>query len=185
MSAPEHLDPSLRTGVVTAPMRPRDLGAVLAIEHAVFPEPWSRRLFEEELAQRRSRSYRTAWVGNVVVGFAGQMFIDDETHVNNIAVHPDRQGQGLGVLLLLDLVHHALERGSRHLTLECRVGNDPALALYGRFGLAPVGVRPRYYESGEDAFVMWVRDIDSEDYRTRLAGIERAVAERFVVDRRD
>jgi ribosomal-protein-alanine N-acetyltransferase len=165
-------------------MRRKDLGAVLAIEQAVFPEPWSRRLFEDELAQRTSRSYRTAWVGRDVAGFAGQMFIDDETHVNNIAVRPADQGRGLGTLLLADLVHHALERGIRHLTLECRVGNEPALALYGRFGLAPVGIRPGYYESGEDALIMWVRDIDGEEYRERLEGIDRTVAERFDVDRR-
>jgi [ribosomal protein S18]-alanine N-acetyltransferase len=166
-------------------MRQRDLGSVVEIERSVFPEPWSKRLFEEELAQRTSRSYRTAWVGKTVVGFAGQMFIDDESHVNNIAVRPDHHGRGFGALLFLDLVHHALERGSRHLTLECRVGNDSALDLYGRFGLAPVGVRPRYYESGEDAFVMWVRDIDGDDYRRRLAAIGHAVTERFSVDRRD
>ena len=58
--------------------------------------PWSHRLFVEELAQRKSRAYRAAWVGRDIVGFAGQMFIDDEAHVNNIAVDPAWQGRGLG-----------------------------------------------------------------------------------------
>jgi ribosomal-protein-alanine N-acetyltransferase len=161
--------------VVIAPMRTRDLGGVLRIEEAVFPQPWSHRLFVEELAQRRSRAYRAAWVGRTIVGFAGQMFIDDESHVNNIAVDPGWQGRGLGGVLLADLVHTALDRGARHLTLEVRVGNEPALALYSRFGMAPVGVRRNYYPvTGDDALVMWARDIDSESYAERLASIEAA-----------
>ena len=73
---------------------------------------------------------------------------------------------------MLDLIATALERGMRHLTLEVRVGNEPALALYRRFGMAPVGVRPNYYPvTGDDALIMWVRDIDSPEYADRLAGI--------------
>ncbi|HUY65245.1 MAG TPA: ribosomal protein S18-alanine N-acetyltransferase [Acidimicrobiales bacterium] len=162
--------------VIVAPMRTRDLRGVLRIEEAVFPQPWSHRLFVEELSQRRSRAYRAAWVGREIVGFAGQMFIDDESHVNNIAVDPDWQGRGLGAALLLDLIRTGLARGARHLTLEVRVGNGPALALYGRFGLAPVGVRPNYYPaSGEDALVMWARDVDSESYADRLGAIEASL----------
>jgi len=159
--------------VILAPMRTKDLKGVLRIEEAVFPQPWSHRLFVEELAQRTSRAYRAAWVGRTIVGFAGQMFIDDESHVNNIAVDPSWQGRGLGAVILADLVRTALAKGARHLTLEVRVGNDPAIALYHRFGLAPVGVRRNYYPvTGDDALVMWVRDIDSDRYAERLAAIE-------------
>ena len=53
------------------------------------------------------------------------------------------------------------------------MGNEPAIALYRRFGMAPVGVRPNYYpETGEDALVMWVRDIDSAEYAGGWSAIE-------------
>ena len=166
--------------VIVAPMRTKDLKGVLRIEKAVFPQPWSHRLFVEELAQRTSRAYRAAWVGRRIVGFAGQMFIDDESHVNNIAVDPEWQGRQLGAAVLLDLVRTGLARGARHLTLEVRVGNEPALALYKRFGLAPVGIRPNYYPvTGDDALVMWARDIDSDEYGSRLAEIGSAVSARL------
>jgi ribosomal-protein-alanine N-acetyltransferase len=164
-------------------MRTRDLRAVLRIEGEVFAEPWSRHLFEGELAQRTSRAYRTAWVGNELVGYAGQMSIDDEAHVNNIAVAPDWVGRRLGTALLLDLVHTARARGSAHLTLEVAVGNAPAIALYRRFGLAPVGVRPNYYRDG-DALIMWVRDIDSDEYTDRLTSIGSSLAETVDLERR-
>jgi ribosomal-protein-alanine N-acetyltransferase len=166
-------------------MRIRDLKGVLRIEEAVFPQPWSHRLFVEELSQRTSRAYRAAWVNRTIVGFAGQMFIDDESHVNNIAVDPSWQGRGLGAVILADLVRTALSRGARHLTLEVRVGNDPAIALYQRFGMAPVGVRRNYYPvTGDDALVMWVRDIDSAEYAERLADIEARRSPDLVVTSR-
>ena len=171
--------------VIIGPMRTKDLKAVLKVEEAVFPQPWSHRLFVEELAQRRTRSYRAAWVGRSIVGFAGQMFIDDESHVNNIAVDPKWQGRGLGAAILADLVRTGLAHGARHLTLEVRVGNDPAIALYRRFGMAPVGVRPNYYpETGDDALIMWARDIDSVEYSERLAAIEGSVSARLEVSSR-
>ncbi len=75
-------------GLILAPMRTKDLAGVLRIEQASFDVPWSRRLFVEELAQR-SRVYRVAWRGRRIVGFGGLMLVDDEGHVNNIAVDPE------------------------------------------------------------------------------------------------
>jgi ribosomal-protein-alanine N-acetyltransferase len=113
------------------------------------------------------------------------MLIDDEAHVNNIAVDPAWQGRGLGAAVLLDLVRTALGRGARHLTLEVRVGNEPALALYRRFGMEPVGVRPDYYPAtGDDALIMWARDIDSERFARRLATIEAALPDDLEVTTR-
>jgi [ribosomal protein S18]-alanine N-acetyltransferase len=160
-----------RDEVVIAPMRSRDVKAVLVIERAVFPEPWSHRLFTEELAQRNTRAYRALWIGRHLIGYGGLMFVDDEAHVNSIAIDPGHQNAGLGTALFFDLVETALGRGSRHLTLEVRVGNEPAITLYRRFGLAPVGVRSGYYAGGDDALIMWARDIDSDTYRTRLDDI--------------
>ena len=41
-------------------------------------------------------------------------------------------------------------------TLEVRTSNEPAIALYERFGFRSAGKRPRYYQdTGEDAVIMW------------------------------
>ena len=173
-----------RRHVVIAPMRTSDLSAVLRIEEAAFDEAWSLRLFEEELAQRTSRAYRAAWLGTELVAYGGIMAIDDEAHLNNIAVAETERGTGLGTVLLCDLVRTSLARGLAHLTLEVQVGNEPALALYRRFGLAPVGVRPDYYGPGRNGLIMWVRDIDTGDYAERLSAIEASVSDRFEVERR-
>jgi len=178
-SDPDTVPAPATTSIVLGPLRANDLdGAhgVLAVERAVFSHPWSRRIFTEELAQRRSRIYRAAWDGRRVVAYAGLMLIDDEAHVNNIAVHPMWQRRSIATVLLLDAVRQARARGTRHLTLEVRVGNDGAVELYRRFGFAPVGIRPNYYpETGDDALIMWARDIDSDDYSSRIATIGAAL----------
>ncbi len=171
--------------LVITPMRSRDLRSVLAIERAVFPRPWSHRLFADELAQRTSRMYRTAWVERKVVAFGGVMFVDDDAHVNTIAVDPAWHGRGIGTVVLADLVAGSRGRGARQLSLEVRVGNEPALALYRRFGMAPVGLRPNYYpETGDDALVMVVDGIDEPAYAERLDAIVAEVADRVAVDAR-
>lgn len=154
-------------------MRRRDLPRVLEIEHAVFPEPWSRAVFASELALRRGRAYRVAQEGHTTVGYVGLMFVDEEAHVTTVAVAAEHQGRGIGTRIMLEAVRISLDHGARHISLEVAVGNTRAQALYRRFGFAPVGVRKRYYQvTGEDAYVMWARDIDAPDYAARLASIE-------------
>ena len=68
-----------------------------------------------------------------------------------------------------------VERGVRDVTLEVASKNLRAQRLYTRFGFAPVGVRRGYYpKSGDDAIVMWVRDVHVASYTQRLARIEAA-----------
>ncbi|HUC36036.1 MAG TPA: ribosomal protein S18-alanine N-acetyltransferase [Acidimicrobiales bacterium] len=155
------------------PLRRRHLRPVVRIEEDVYPRPWSASLFLSEMAQRTSRRYTVAVIGPMVVGYSGLMVVGDEGHVTTLTVDTGWQQRGIGTLLLLDLARAAPELGVRHLTLEVRVGNAPAQVVYRRFGFAPVGVRKNYYaETGEDAIVMWARDIDSAAYAERLEGIE-------------
>ena len=155
------------------PMRRRHLRSIVRIEEECYPRPWSATLFLSELAQRTSRRYTVATIGPMLVGYAGLMLVGDEGHVTTLTVDPQWHRHGIGTLLLLDLARAAPPLGARHLTLEVRTGNAPAQVLYRRFGFAPAGVRRNYYaETGEDAIVMWVHDIDSDEYAQRLAQVE-------------
>jgi ribosomal-protein-alanine N-acetyltransferase len=160
-----------------APLRRRDLPAVVRIERRTSTNPWSIDLFRGELAlPEASRSYRVARLGRHLVGYGGLMFVVDEAHVTTLSVHPDHQRKGIGARLLLELVRDARSRGVRALTLEVRMGNQAARALYERFGFAPAGIRKGYYaEVGEDALVMWAHDVDGDDYAARLDVIEAGV----------
>jgi [ribosomal protein S18]-alanine N-acetyltransferase len=156
-----------------APLRRRHLRHVVQIEEANYPRPWTSTLFLSEIAQRRSRRYMVATIGPLVVGYSGLMVVDEDGHITTLTVDPAWHRRSIGTVLLLDQARAAPTLGVRHLTLEVRASNTSAQALYQRFGFAPVGVRRNYYpESGEDAIVMWARDVDSDDYAERLAGID-------------
>ncbi len=155
------------------PLRRRHLRSVVRIEEVVYPRPWSPALFLSEISQRASRRYTVALIGPMVVGYSGLMVVGDEGHVTTLTIDPRWHQRGIGTSMLLDLARSAPDLGVHHLTLEVRVGNAPAQVLYRRFGFAPVGVRKNYYaETGEDAIVMWARDIATHPYAERLAGIE-------------
>ncbi|MEZ5204635.1 MAG: ribosomal protein S18-alanine N-acetyltransferase [Acidimicrobiales bacterium] len=168
------------------PMRRRHLPGVLAIEGQVYPKPWSQRLFEDEL-ERRGRAYVVARRGEQVVGYAGVLMIADDGHIATVAVDPAAQRAGVGRSLLRELVTQALALGANQLTLEVRVSNDGAQALYREFGFAPVGARKAYYaDNGEDALVMWAYGLRDDGYRARLAAIDdrSAAVERIGFDER-
>jgi ribosomal-protein-alanine N-acetyltransferase len=157
-------------------MRRRHLRSVLRIEGEVYPRPWSMSLFMSELALRASRAYFVARVGRDVVGYAGLMMSVDEGHVTTIAVDPKWHRHQIGTRLLIALAREAIAREASALTLEVRVSNRGAQALYRRFGFAPVGVRKNYYqESNEDALVMWARDVATDAYAQLLDGLERGI----------
>ena len=153
-------------------MRRRHLRKVLSIEGRVYPRPWSPSLFLSELAQRNARSYLVARHQGEVVGYAGMMFMAEEAHVTNIAVDPDFHGRRVGTRLLLTLITEAIARAAQVVSLEVRVTNHAAQAMYVKFGFEVVGTRKGYYiETNEDAYVMEVGDITSTEYRLLLQSI--------------
>jgi ribosomal-protein-alanine N-acetyltransferase len=157
-------------------LRRRHLRSVIQIEEANYPRPWSSTVFLSELAQRRSRRYTVATIGPLVVGYSGLMVVAEDGHITTLTVDPAWHRRSIGTVLLLDQTRAAPGLGVSHLTLEVRASNTSAQTLYQRFGFAPVGVRRNYYpETGEDAIVMWARDIDTPDYARRLADIDARI----------
>ncbi len=100
-----------------------------------------------------------------IAGFAGMWIIFDEAHITTIGVDPAYRGRGFGELLLLALFDEAIRRGANWLTLEVRVSNEVAQALYRKYGFEIHGTRRRYYsDNGEDAYIMWSRSLRDPSY---------------------
>lgn len=109
-----------------------------------------------------------------IIGFAGMWRVLDEAHVTTIGVLPEYQGRGLGELLFLELIDEAMRRQCTWLTLEVRVTNHTAQALYRKYGFSIQGRRPRYYsDNNEDAFIMWSESLKDESYRSSLEAHRR------------
>lgn len=132
-----------------------DLPEVVEIERLSFSAPWPAYAFEHELTANRLARYVVARLDDRVVGFAGIWLMVDEAHITTFGVHPDTRRSGVGRQLLLRLFDLALELGATRMTLEVRVSNTAAQALYASLGFRVAGRRPAYYsDDREDAFIM-------------------------------
>ena len=102
-------------------------------------------------------------------GYAGFWYDGEDAELMTIGVGKAYQRQGIAAALLQVLVDEAKRQGASRMLLEVRVDNDPALALYQRFGFERMGLRKRYYQpEGIDAYTM------SLDLEPRIVGFAAA-----------
>jgi ribosomal-protein-alanine N-acetyltransferase len=106
---------------------------------------------------------------DLIIGFLGVWILPDEAHIVTVAVRESHRREGIGELLLIAAVEQAMEKGQDIVTLECRTGNEAALALYDKYGFQQVGLRPRYYsDNHEDAYVLTLSSVLTERFRRRF-----------------
>ena len=102
----------------------------------------------------------------LIIGFVGVWLLPDDAHIVTVAVRESYRRQGIGELLVITAIELAQETQHPRVSLECRVSNSPALALYGKYLFQQVGLRARYYsDNHEDAYVLSVRSVTTPDYR--------------------
>ena len=122
-----------------------DLDAIERIERASYPTPWSRSMFATELRSRarcRSAPSTTRTGSSATSSSRGYV---DAWHVMNVAVAPESRRQGVATALLRRLLDDTRHDAQRGYTLEVRVSNVGAIALYEGFGFRTKGVRRGYY----------------------------------------
>jgi len=138
------------------PLRWWDIEDLLPLEQDLFREqPWSAAGFWSELAGvPETRWYVVAEDDDGLVGYAGLFATQHDADVQTVAVRRDRQGSGVGDLLVNALLDEAARRGVGRVLLEVREGNAAAQRLYARHGFASMGRRRGYYGPGLDAVVM-------------------------------
>ncbi|KAB2330019.1 ribosomal protein S18-alanine N-acetyltransferase [Bacillus mesophilum] len=138
-------------------MKEEDIEDVLQIEQASFTTPWTREAFYHEMTQNRFAVYVVLEEDGKIIGYCGSWVVVDEVHITNVAIHPNFRGQKLGEALMRNMIEVAIELGAVSMTLEVRVSNHIAQALYRKLGFQDGGIRKNYYtDLQEDALVMWV-----------------------------
>lgn len=177
-----------------------DIAQVMKIEQVAFSAPWSARAYRYELTKNdhstmlvvrsgktprgplRSLRHRLGLATPApVLGYAGLWFLVDETHICTIAIHPQWRGCGLGDLLMLSLLDESMKLGALRATLEVRVSNGTAIALYHKYGFRIVSRRKRYYaDNNEDAYVMTTPTFETAEFRANLADCRRQLRARLL-----
>ncbi|HHW71115.1 MAG TPA: ribosomal protein S18-alanine N-acetyltransferase [Clostridiales bacterium] len=152
-----------KTGYIfIEPIRSYDIDKVLEIEKLCFSVPWSEESFRLEIEKNRFARYLVVKHEGEVVGYGGMWLIIDEAHITNIAIHPNYRRRGIGRFLLISLMKEAVKYGIKSMTLEVRVSNYGAQALYSELGFVKGGIRKGYYgDTQEDALIMWNDDIEA------------------------
>ena len=135
-----------------------DMDAIMAIERAAYPLPWSRDSFAHIVTRQGTGcgdyAVQLLWARQpsgteAVLGYFVALFGFEEMHLLNLAVHPDFQARGCSLLLLQHLRNWAQGCGARVLWLEVRESNMRAQEIYRRFGFLPVAMRKHYYPTLE------------------------------------
>lgn len=104
-----------------------------------------------------------------LIGLGCLWAIMEEAHITVLAIDSAYQRQGLGQALLYALLKAACQRRLEWATLEVRVSNQPAIALYRKFGFEDVGRRRKYYQdTGEDALILWRKGLQQPDFQDTL-----------------
>ena len=163
-------------------LRAQDLPTIIYLERLIFSEPWPERMFVQELytnpnahyyvleltdlALSRRRSTRRGAADAKILGYVGLRVKRKEGHISTLAVRPTWQGHGLGELLLTSALRRAYENRAESVTLEVRVTNDVARALYKKYEFKDIARLIGYYG-----------DIDG--WRMRVGPLDAAYAERL------
>ncbi|MBI2908327.1 MAG: ribosomal protein S18-alanine N-acetyltransferase [Chloroflexi bacterium] len=118
--------------------------------------------------------------GDRIVGVVGLWFMVDEAHITTIGVREACRRCGIGELLLIAAADAAMEHDARFVTLEVRVSNEAAQALYEKCGFRRVGVRKNYYtDNREDAVIMTTDRLTLPSFREHLDRLKQAYLERW------
>jgi [ribosomal protein S18]-alanine N-acetyltransferase len=131
-----------------------DLPSVISIERRSFATPWSLAMFVLELSKPSGICLAVLDGEEQLIGYLVCSRYNDVWHLMNVAVVPERRREGIATEVI-ERLFEAAGAGTRY-TLEVRVSNLPAIAMYERFGFRSAGLRRRYYhDNGEDALIMW------------------------------
>jgi [ribosomal protein S18]-alanine N-acetyltransferase len=136
-----------------------NLRTIEEIERRSYPTPWSRSMFAGELAKPSSICLGAFDADGEAGTLCGYLIVSryvDAWHVMNVAVDPGHRSRGIATMLLERLFELTAADARRGYTLEVRVSNATAIALYERLGFESRGIRRGYYtDNREDALIMW------------------------------
>lgn len=181
-------------------MEAEDIPQVLDIERQSFTPMWPQTVYNRELKNKMARYFVACeppsehpeardegqgvsklvkqFIGGLpapeahdrVIGNVGLWCMVGEGHIVTIAVRPELRRQGIGEVLLVAALHAARELGQDVVTLEYRISNTGARAMYEKYGFEQVGVRARYYsDNHEDAVLMTTPPLRASSFRRLLA----------------
>ncbi|WP_414472534.1 GNAT family N-acetyltransferase [Microvirga sp. M2] len=141
------------------PLGTESAARMAAIHAASFARPWTTLEFERLMGERGMvgdglfLGPAPKGLASKPSGFVLSRMVLDEAEILTVAVAREVRGKGLSIPLLERHLDELSRRGVRTVHLEVEEGNQPALALYRRFGFKEVGRREAYYQKPDGSRV--------------------------------
>lgn len=139
--------------ISVTPWQAEDIEEIARCEEACFAKPYSKKDMQELFAAAYTRGL-IARADGEFVGYASFMAVCEDGDILRVAVCPAWRRKGVARALMAELIDCASAMGAEKIFLDVRVSNGAAIALYEGFGFEKIGVRKKYYENGEDAYMM-------------------------------
>jgi ribosomal-protein-alanine N-acetyltransferase len=167
------------------PMKKTDIDEVIALEARAYGEHhWSKDSFLSELSNELAKYFSVFNENDELIAYAGCWQILEEAHLTNIAVSPEYRRKSIGEVLLKTIIDECYKNMVKFITLEVRVGNLPAIALYEKYGFKSLGTRKGYYQdNNEDALIMWTENIFYDKFKTNYEKNIKKLSEKIFYDR--
>jgi len=146
------------------PATVEDIPALVAIEQDTYKNPWNERMMRGEVSENSHAHVTVMDYNGIIIGYACFWIIDDEAMLNKLTISKPLQGKKLGQLLLQDTINRIRSANCQRITLEVRVSNLTAQAVYQKASFERIGIRKKYYDDGEDAQVMLLQLREGEAY---------------------
>lgn len=154
---PEVVTPAPITEYSIHPLTDKYLNEVLRLNVRCFRngENYTKHTFNYLLGEPRNLSYRIVTESGEMAGFVFVLVNEDgSAHLTTIGVAPEHRRRGLATKLLTHTEDALRHRGVRTIVLEVRVSNTTAQGLYREAGYSVVQRLAKYYNNGEDCFLM-------------------------------
>lgn len=133
---------------------PDDIPKIISLaEQSETAAHWNAReyeaLFAPEAPERLALVACQKMTGEIA-GFVIARCGEEDWEIENVVVEPKWRRQGIGGILIRELLSRARQRSAASVLLEVRESNTAARFLYRKFGFSEQGRRPRYYRDPEE-----------------------------------
>lgn len=144
-----------------------DIFYLLAIERDVYDgdTPWTYSHFEFEIEKNPNANFLIAAKNDKPIAFIGTRidFHEDSIHITNLAVKKEFQHRGIAKNFLAQIEDLCEKLGINKISLEVKLTNQVAQALYRSNGFLSEKILPEYYDDGSDGLWMEKNLLDDEN----------------------
>ena len=139
-----------------------DLEKIKDILVSDFDNFWNYNILKEELESSNSKYIIAKTNDCEIIGFAGIKIIINTADIMNIVVKKSWRNQGVGNLLLNNLVYLCKKLNLSSLSLEVNEDNQSAIHLYEKFGFRRIGLRKNYYQNNDGVVMEYSLNVPTD-----------------------